>query len=319
MLIKWFKSKVFIRQLVSFLAVLLPFYIVGTAFFLDGMRTIRRELSASISYQVESYLFSFEKEIDNIKQSIFNCYQDDNVSSLAFFSSTLGDYEKVKAMKELSQRLFAIQNGSNIINEVVVHFRDIRKSISSNGQIKDIEIDDYQSTADQANKKQLYLKYEDNMMALFETFPYNSIETVTPGYVFTVRFAGTGIQNNLDALNSISTGWISLFNSDLSFSMNSGEEDNHLRNIIISFFNDTLNADIDTYLFRHGDSSYMAISHRSNILDLRAIKIIPENEFIRPISSHIGYSDSILPPIPKQTCHLFRGIPAGHSDGNLPL
>ena len=267
--------------------VLLPLYAVGTTFFLDGIKTLRHELSATLKYQINSYLFSLEKEMDGIKLNIFNCFEDDNVSSLAFFSSTLGDYDKVKAMRELSQRLFAIQNNSSIIKEAIVYFRDIKKSISSNSQIKDISENEYQVLSAKVNDKHMYLKYDENMITLYETFPYNSIETVTPGYIFVVRFSETGFRNSMDTLKSLGVGGVILHNPDLSFIINTEEKDTIIQNKTISYFNGG-NANVgDTYLFKQENYTYLAISNYSKRLNLRLIKYIPEDEFIKPVSSHI--------------------------------
>lgn len=109
---KAWKIPVFTRLVLTFLIIIVPIYVLGINIYNWGIRTVREEISKSMTSQVSFYLNNLETEIQRIKILQYDCLTDDNLNQLASAPQLMDDFAKVQAALRLQQRLFAIKNSS---------------------------------------------------------------------------------------------------------------------------------------------------------------------------------------------------------------
>jgi two-component system, sensor histidine kinase YesM len=139
-----FKRSIFSRLVVTFLIIMIPIYMLGIYLYNWGLRTIKGEISKSTIAQVSFYLQDLEKEIERIKILQYDCLNDEYLNKLAIRWDVLSTYEKTESMRLLEQRLVIIKNSSRYIKNVSAHILPIKRTISTNRGVDDIDMERYQ-------------------------------------------------------------------------------------------------------------------------------------------------------------------------------
>jgi two-component system sensor histidine kinase YesM len=139
-----FKKSIFSRLVVTFLIIMIPVYMLGIYLYNWGLRTIKGEISKSTIAQVSFYLQDLEKEIERIKILQYDCLNDEYLNKLAIRWDVLSTYEKTESMRLLEQRLVIIKNSSRYIKNVSAHILPIKRTISTNRGVDDIDMERYQ-------------------------------------------------------------------------------------------------------------------------------------------------------------------------------
>ena len=136
--IPWRRTLI-VRMLATFLAIMVPVYVLGFAMYSWGLKTAREEIEKSAASQAAFYLQGLEKEIERIRLLQFDCLNDDNLDKLTYRNEVLGPYELLERIQLLRARLYSIQNSSGYIRNVRVHISPISRTLSSVEGLDDLD------------------------------------------------------------------------------------------------------------------------------------------------------------------------------------
>ncbi|MDF2935941.1 MAG: hypothetical protein K0Q90_1314 [Paenibacillaceae bacterium] len=125
------KKATLTRLIFSLICIMLPVYILSTIMNNWSIRTLRSEISKSMTSQVSQYITDLEKEIQRIQTLQYDCLNDDNLNRLAGIPQSLDDIEKIQNILRLQQRLNAIRNSSSYIQDVYAFIPSIDKNVSA--------------------------------------------------------------------------------------------------------------------------------------------------------------------------------------------
>ena len=98
--IPWRRTLI-VRMLATFLAIMVPVYVLGFAMYSWGLKTAREEIEKSAASQAAFYLQGLEKEIERIRLLQFDCLNDDNLDKLTYRNEVLGPYELLERIQLL--------------------------------------------------------------------------------------------------------------------------------------------------------------------------------------------------------------------------
>lgn len=128
--IPW-RNTIFVRMLATFLAILVPIYVLSLSLYNRGLNAARVEIEKSALSQTSFYLQGLEQEIERIRILQYDCLNDDSLEKLTYRHEALLPYETLDRIQLLRSRLYSIQNSSAYIRNVRVHVSPIRRTISS--------------------------------------------------------------------------------------------------------------------------------------------------------------------------------------------
>lgn len=118
------------RLILSFILILLPLYILAVIIYNWGIHTLQTEISRSMTSQVSHYFAELENEFSRIHTLQMDMLTDNNLNTLAAIPDSLSVIEKTEKMLNLQQRLNALRNSSDYIEEVHAYIPAIQRDIS---------------------------------------------------------------------------------------------------------------------------------------------------------------------------------------------
>ncbi len=119
------------RLILSFICILLPLYILAIVIYNWGIQTLETEISNSMTSQVSQYSEKLESEFSRIHDLQLDFLVDHNLNTLAAIPESLNEIEKMQKVLSLQQRLDAIRNSSEYIEEVHAYIPSIQKDLSA--------------------------------------------------------------------------------------------------------------------------------------------------------------------------------------------
>jgi two-component system, sensor histidine kinase YesM len=159
------------RLILSFICILLPLYILAMVIYNWGISTLQTEISNSMSSQVSQYFTELENEFSRIHSLQLDLLSDDNLNALAAIPGSLNAIEKLQKMLSLQQRLNAIRNSSEYIEEVHAYIPAIAKDIAALS-VSEFDRDFYVELMHLPAQPEAQVTNIDGKMYMVAAFPY---------------------------------------------------------------------------------------------------------------------------------------------------
>ncbi|WP_337101463.1 sensor histidine kinase [Paenibacillus sp. YIM B09110] len=133
---------IFLRILFLFLIVILPIYILVFTINHTSGSILRNEIASSMESRVSSYSELIDSEINHIAQLKTDYLADEDLQKLSTVSIALTQYERLAAIKRLSNKLFMFKESSRFIEDVQIYIPNIQKTIRASSYSKPMEEDE---------------------------------------------------------------------------------------------------------------------------------------------------------------------------------
>jgi len=118
--IPW-KNSVYMRLVFLFISIMLPIYVIGLFIYNWGIDAVREQIYQSMDSQTAYYLNELEASIEQTKILLLDSLNDDHLNNLATINPVMKISERNGSIKSLRQRLFAIKNSNELIDEVTAY------------------------------------------------------------------------------------------------------------------------------------------------------------------------------------------------------
>lgn len=277
------------RIMTILILLMIPIYAIAFSIYYYGSREIESQISSSIMKNAFYYMDTLDKELQRIRLLKFSVFEDNNIGYLTYIAQDGYDYDKLKAMRDLLQRLFYIQNSSSYIEDVTVFIPRQGKSISST-RIDDFNLETYVQFGISSQMNRDPLKFFQGQPYLIDSYPFILDETEElADFIFTIALSESEIRKSLQALRFDFGGETFMLHENGEYSII--EEG--------SFFSEeSLYPEFAEYALEKGEgffhytsdkTPYLGIFKRSEYSGLILFHIIPELELFTPLRRYLGF------------------------------
>ncbi|MBW7452659.1 histidine kinase [Paenibacillus sepulcri] len=201
-IVGFWRRSIFIRLVLTFLIVMVPLYGIGISMYKWGVTAIKREILNTKAAQMSYYLDKLEKEIQGLKLVQSDTLYNDDINRLANSVPFMDNYERGYYLNKLQQRLSAIKNGSNYIENVIAYIPSIGRTIPAEGSIEDLQETDLKWMTFFDNSTPSQLIYSDEQLLLNAFFPPNYIKkSPQPLYAVQIKLSLPRLKESLQQFN----------------------------------------------------------------------------------------------------------------------
>lgn len=283
------KKTIFKRLIISFICILLPIYILSIIIYNWGIKTLRNEISNSMTVQVSFYLDGLEKEVQRIRTLQYDCVSDDNLNKLAAIPESLNNIEKMQNILRLQQRLNAIKNSSEYIEDVFAMIPAIAKKISPltvySFDRKEYERFKYIPLLPDAQMMNI-----DGRIFLSVTYPFLSLNSKKdPIFIIGIELSKDKMEEALGRMTSNGEERMVLINSSTR-SVIATKYDDVFADAIQGFVNNHMfTAEKGTETIVIENKPYLAVYTVSEYLGSVLCKYIPEDAVFKSLRKYQGW------------------------------
>lgn len=278
------KNSIFSRLVITFLVIMIPIYILGIFIYYWGVHTVKSEITKSTTAQVSFYLEGLEKEIERIKILQYDCLNDEHLNKLAIRWDIMDAYDRTESMRQLQLRLVTIKNSSVYIENVSVHIPPIKKSISSNTLVDDVNIEKYRDIRVPPGQKGAQIIYLNDNQYL-STLQQNTLTTNNPLYLIEIKLSNNAFMKALDQFNTYDGNGlflVSLTNNSIIASL----ADSGINLSTTEVLQGMDSEDMGEMKFVNIDGKgYYIANAKSVYLNMVLLKYIPEKFIVEPIQN----------------------------------
>lgn len=276
-------NSIFSRLVITFLMIMIPIYMLGIYIYNWGLSTMKSEISKSTISQVSFYLEGLEKEIDRIKILQYDCLNDEYLDKLAIRWEIMGTYQEIECMRQLQQRLVTIKNSSIYIRNVSVHILPIRKTISSNSGVDDIDMEGFlKIRVPLGIKGAQIVSYKGG---LYLTTLQQNTGSYEPLYMIEIELNQDTLKQALAQFNTYrNSGSLLISRISKDIIMNQSDSGNP---ISVKSFLPYLNEDGNNGMeySKINNKGYYIVFSKSEYLNMVLLKYIPEEFILKPLQS----------------------------------
>ncbi len=271
------------RLVITFLLIMIPIYGLGFYIYNWGLYTVKGEISKSSVSQVSFYLQGLEKEIERMKALQYDFLNDENLNKLAIRSKIMSIYEKTESIRLLQQRLVTIKNSSVYIKNVSAHILPIKRTISSNNGLNDIDLMMFENIRVPEGLGGAQLINHNGSIYL-STLQKRDILSNNPLYSIVIELDSEVFKQALSQFNTYSgSGSVLISLKDNNIIMNQNIlEDAEIKGIITKLNTQDESGTEYVNINRKG---YYVIHAKSEYLNMVLLKFIPQEYLMKPIDN----------------------------------
>ncbi|GBF77703.1 two-component sensor histidine kinase [Paenibacillus sp. 598K] len=207
------------RLIITFVAVLMPLYVLTLVINDKGAQSIRKEISQSINGRNTFYLSMLENEIERVKRMLPEYVADNDLQALSTTGHKISDYEKVALIKAIQKRMSLIKYNSMYINEVRVYVPLLDRTLLSSSFDTRIDREEMEALKAGSYAQESPLIYWQDRMFIGMQFP--PIADREPLFVVAVEISVQKLMQALGEQVSISHGKALLVNLNRNWSVSS--------------------------------------------------------------------------------------------------
>ncbi len=270
------------RLILSFICILLPIYILSMIIYSWGVRTLREEISRSMTTQVSQYFSGLEKEFRRIHDLQFDCLSDDNLNALAAIPESMNEINKIQRMLSLQQRLSAIKNSSAYIKEVHAYIPSIQKDISA-ASVSDFDSRMFDAISSMPQSPDAQVVRIDGGMYMVAAYPYLMPESKrAPMYILAIELSIGKLRDALHAMQNSPEEGLIFDNSQFTIATHADAALNEA--IAGQIYHDSQVQNAEVLMVDR--KQYLTVHTFSGFFGGVLIKYVPENAVFQPLQKY---------------------------------
>lgn len=278
------KNSIFGRLVLLFFIIMIPIYAIGIYIHSWGIQTIKQEISKSTIAQASFYLQSLEKEIERIRLLQYDCLNDENLNRLALRWDVLDKFTRSESIRQLQQRLLTIKNSSIYIKDVSAHILTLKKTISANDVLNEIDMDKFNNVrvAIGVSGAQL-IQYRNGLY--LSTLLMSNLSFNNSLYMIEIELDLAQLQSALAQFNTYDDSGSFLLhtqNDEMITIPSSKETAQSISNILAKAAPTGIS---EIKMVKSGGKGLFVVYTKSDYLDMELVRYIPEQYILQPLNS----------------------------------
>ncbi|WP_168120285.1 histidine kinase [Paenibacillus sp. HB172176] len=296
------RFSIFSKLVLTFLIVMVPFYLLGISMTDKGKHLVGMELSKSLEQQMQFYLVSLETEIERMTALQREFINDEDLDTLAMLPEKLTTYERLTAVNRLQARLNLIKESSAYIVNVNAYIPSISKVVSSNASVNPLDSDKLEElkAATFQSIPPLYNEGNDLFIREYYPSPYN-LDLKNPSFVLELQISTLTLDRFLEQLPGNKDGGAVFMhgNALIVSDKHKAVFDKVMEDLnqyfaspaIISQdpYGENRQPQIQTRTLILNHESYLTVHLYSPELDSHLIVYVPENKVMGPLQKYRTY------------------------------
>lgn len=275
-------SSIFVRLIRTFLIIVVPIYISGVSIYAWGLSLVNKQIENGIESRMKNYLETFENEAKQMKDLQNNFLFNNDLTSLAYISKTMNNYEIIQACKRIQQGLDSIKSSNQIIKEVKVYIASIGKSISNSNSTNDLANSDYNVYRELPDTSAAQIRYVGDSLYFNIRSPGKSLnQNNIPPYLLEIEMSKDKISDELSSLYIYDQSKIMLANFNNGYLLSDSDAKINLKEISKKM-NGNICGNVRNYQLE--GKQYLLFYNHSDYLGLTLISLVPANQMSGPLA-----------------------------------
>ena len=137
------RSSIFAKLIIIFLFATAVLYSIYFYFYSSSMRLLKNERLNAIYTAGKEYLQAEDRQIANVKRAIYNSYALQDWNALTTKSGQVDNYKDLQQVIIAEERIRAIADTSQLVEEVSVSFPNWGRTISTKSGLGDLDINEW--------------------------------------------------------------------------------------------------------------------------------------------------------------------------------
>lgn len=205
------KRSAFIRLLLITVAVVLVFYAIGLYLNSTAIDNVRDGLQDALNMEAQYIAGEIEREIENLMVFQQELASDDLLLRYVLTNSILSDYQRLEAVKSISNQLWRITRFSSIVETARIHFACLDKTIAADKNIYDmLDADAWASFSAYVGPLPFHVLEWDRQIFLL----YTKTERRVPSFIIEVGISPEKLLEKLSLMRSNDTVAMLLVHED---------------------------------------------------------------------------------------------------------
>jgi len=271
-----FRYGIFLKLLMTFLAVCIPIFIVSSLMNQSGVNVIRQQVLLLMEQKSEYLISSIDKELKRIFFLQEHFLQDSDLHTISISPITMSRYEYAKTISDLRSKLTTLEASSKYIKEVFVLFPNHHKRLSASAGISDL---DAQELARFVTTKPA----ESGLVTLNEQlfFPMGVPYLTNNQFLFVIELSTERISEDLIDPTAQGHGisYIKVAGNDTSFIIPAQNISKEQQSLI------QYSSDSDDTMFKMKDQNYLRFSQSFTFADWTFVTLAQEDYILQPVHS----------------------------------
>jgi Putative regulator of cell autolysis len=253
-----------------------------------ALNTVKTDITNSAMSQVDFYIKNLEKDFDRIRLLQNNLYIDDDLNTLASVPDSLDDIGKLKALLRVQQRLVSIQNSSPYIQEVGVHIPSVNKSIYAQKGVSVYDSNRFLMLADKMSSLSSQFVIDKNQIIIsskrMSILPSN--EKSRPKIITEVQLSNRELKSDLTQSRDYDESGLILVDKMDQFFLSTATDTKIINQIREQIENNKESENRKEFTIHIDGIKYMMICSKSDYLDMKLYKYIPENLIFKKMEAY---------------------------------
>lgn len=272
-------NSLFFRLLITFIAVVMPIYVLGIVIYSWGAKTVRTEIDHSSSAHVSFIKNTLDADVQTLKSLQYDCVGDEAFSEFLTEYEYSHAYIKQNLISKVHNRLRIMRKSSKYIQEAVAYIPSKKLSISSEQLYTDFDEEHVALLLNNLGKTSFPVIFNESGIYSIIFSPYfKSSHNKEPLYLISVRISETALSGLLAKYNSYQKSYVFLYDhSSKSIFSGTDKEINGLNTAVIqNALQDS--AYKENNLLNIGGEKFLAVSDYSEYLNASILELVPYNE-----------------------------------------
>jgi two-component system sensor histidine kinase YesM len=275
------RSSIFAKLMIIFLFATVVLYSIYFYFYSSSMRLLKTERLNAIYTAGKEYLQAQDRQVANVKRAIYNSYALQDWNALATKSGQIDDYKDLQQVIIAEERIRAIADTSQMVEEVSVSFPNWGRTISTENGLEDLDINEWNNIKMPSESVGAQIVYYKGNAYLTSKYQIANPElfSISAKINFDNYYNYYG-NNGIEGLD-ISTYLLDTKTNLLLLNKpgNVDEKDTILANV------STIKYKENTYQrVIIGNIKYLLVNNSSSYSDLRIINVVKEDELTAPFT-----------------------------------
>ncbi len=126
------RSSIFMKIVLTFLALLIPLYTLNLYMNESGQETVRKEIVSSMNAKVELYVNLIESDFERVIKLIEAYVNDVDLMKLSTAVDVMSDIERTDAILALKSKLNLVKTSNSFVQNVIAFIPRLDRSVTSN-------------------------------------------------------------------------------------------------------------------------------------------------------------------------------------------
>ncbi|MBP1988653.1 sensor histidine kinase [Paenibacillus eucommiae] len=279
------RSTIFIKLMITFLAVLTPIFLLTLIINQKGSTSIRNEVSQSMANRNGFYLNLLEMEIGRIIKLLPEYVVDKDLMELSVTGDKITSYEKMEKISAIQRGMHLMKYSSLYIQEARAYIPLMERTILSSDFETTINQQQFEAIQQKNNIQASPLIYLNHR--LYVSMQYPALLNRQPVFVVEVELSVEKLQDTLSNVVSTFKGNAVLMNLTEDWKI-SGEQDSAILSSIQLFLQGQeergLLAGYNTLVFNH--QKYLVSYQKSATLDSYLVSYVPEGQILGQVDKY---------------------------------